>query len=190
MVGCGEPLDRRGKHALKCAVGPFRGVRHDSLRDFTARFHRLVTGHAAETEQRVPAWDRVNPRTGVLQEAVLDVATRDAVSGRLIFVDTTVTCAHSGYAPCQRARANKDGLAASNTVDDKRARYPPCGGELVPLAFEAGGRPADTTLSFVRGWGAASEGAERSEVIRFAWQQLSVLLQAGNADIILSAVGA
>ena len=100
-----------------------------------------------------------------------------------------MTCAHSGYAPCQRARANKDGLAASNAVDNKRARYPPSGGELVPLAFEAGGRPADTTLAFVRGWGAACEGAERSEMIRYAWQQCSVLLQAGNADIILSAVG-
>ena len=74
-------------------------------------------------------------------------------------------------------------------MDDKRARYPPAGGELVPLAFETGGRPADTTLAFVRSWGAASEGAERSEVIRYAWQQLSLLLQTGNAELILSAVG-
>ena len=66
---------------------------------------------------------------------------------------------------------------------------PPSGGELVPLAFEAGGRPADTTLAFVRGWGAACEEAERSEVVRYAWQQFSLLLQAGNADLILSAVG-
>ena len=74
-------------------------------------------------------------------------------------------------------------------MDVKRARYPPSGGELIPLAFEAGGRPADTTLAFVRGWGAAYEGTERSEVIRYAWQQLSCLLQTGNAEMILSAVG-
>ena len=60
---------------------------------------------------------------------------------------------------------------------------------MVPLAFESGGRPADTTLAFVRGWGAASEGAERSEIVRYAWQQLSILLQTGNAELILSAVG-
>jgi len=31
--------------------------------------------------------------------------------------------------------------------------------------------------------------AERAAVIRFAWQQYSVLLQSGNAEMILSAVG-
>ena len=81
------------------------------------------------------------------------------------------------------------GPCEHQAVDTKRARYPPSGGELVPLAFEAGGRPADTTLAFVRGWGAACEEAERSEVVRYAWQQFSLLLQAGNADLILSAVG-
>ena len=125
--------------------------RHNSLRDFCARFHQRLTGHAAVTEQRVPAWDRIHPSTGLLEQARLDVATRDAVHGRPIFVDTTVTCAHSGYLPCQRARAGRDGLAASNAVDKKRERYPPAGGELVPVAFEAGGRPADTTVAFVRG---------------------------------------
>ena len=188
-VVCGAALDPRGKHALKCEVGPCRNVRHNGLRDFCARFHQRVTGFVALTEQRVSAWDRINPRTGRLEEATLDVATRDAVHGRSIYVDTTVTCAHSGYEPCQRARANKDGLAASNAVDDKRARYPPSGGELVPVAFEAGGRPADTTVAFVRSWGARLEAAERSEVIRFAWQQLSLLVQTGNADLVLSAVG-
>ena len=135
------------------------------------------------------AWDRVNPRTGVMEEARLDVATRDAVNWRRIFVDTTVTCAHSDYEPRQRARADKCGLAASQAVDGKRLRYPPSGGELVPLAFEAGGRPAEETVSFVRSWGYGLDGAERSDEIRYAWQQYSTLLQAGNAEAILSAIG-
>ena len=33
----------------------------------------------------------VNPRTGLLEDAKLDVATRDAASGRKIFVDAMVT---------------------------------------------------------------------------------------------------
>ena len=103
-------------------------------------------------------------------------------------VDTT-TCAYNGYAPCQRARANKDGLAAVNAVNHKRARYPPSGGDLVPLAWEDGGRPAEETVAFVRTWGYGLPPGERSEVIRFAWQQLSALLQIGNAEIILSSRG-
>ena len=186
---CGEPLDARGKHALKCEVGPTREARHDGMRDFTVEFHPKVSGHVAAKEQRVTAWDRVNPRTGLLEEARLDVATRDAASGRKIFVDACVTCAHCGYEPRQRARAGKDGVAAADAVRGKRRRYPPSGGELVPLVFEAGGRPADETVAFVRSWGVDLPVAERSEVIRFAWQQYSSVLQSGNAEMILSAVG-
>jgi hypothetical protein len=186
---CNEPLDSRGKHAKKCEIGPCRTGRHDELKHFTAAFHRKVTGYVAVKEQRVSAWDRINPRTQVLEEAVLDVSTRDAASGRKIYVDVTVTCAHSGYQPTQRARANKDGVAASQAVSGKRQRYPPSGGELVPLAWEDGGRPAEETAAFVRSWGLLLPPEDRSEVIRHAWQQYSAILQAGNAEMILSALG-
>ena len=135
------------------------------------------------------AWDRVNPRTRVLEEARLDVATRDAATGRAIFVDASVTCAHSGYEPLQRARAGKDGVAAADAVRGKRIRYPPSGGELVPLVFEAAGRPAEETVAFVRSWGHELDPAERSRAIRYAWQQYSTVLQSGNAEMILSAIG-
>jgi hypothetical protein len=71
----------------------------------------------------------------------------------------------------------------------KRSRYPPSGGELVPLVFEAGGRPAEETVAFVRSWGLELDQAERSNVIRYAWQQYSTVLQSGNAEMILSATG-
>ena len=129
---CNEPLDSRGKHAKKCEIGPARNGRHNQLEHFTAAFHEKITGYVAAKEQRVSAWDRLNPRTQVLGEAVLDVATRDAASGRKIFVDVTVTCAHSEYQPRQRARANKDGAAAATAVQGKRERYPPLGGSLFP----------------------------------------------------------
>ena len=116
MCVCGQPLDSRGKHALKCQVGPTREARHDSLRDFTAEFHPKVSGYVACKEPCVVAWDRVDPRTGILEEARLDVATRDAASGHKIFGDACVTCAHSGYEPSQRARARKDGVAAAAAV--------------------------------------------------------------------------
>ena len=179
----------RGRHAIECEVGPTREARHDGIRDFTAEFHPKASGYVAVTEQRVTAWDRVNPRTGVLEEARLDVATRDAASGHKIFVDACVTCAHSGYEPSQRARARKDGVAAAAAVRGKRCRYPPSGGELVPLVFEAGGRPADETVAFVRSWASEADEAERARIIRYAWQQYSNVLQSGNAEMILSAVG-
>ena len=186
---CGVPLDGRGKHCLKCDIGPTRVARHDGMRDVTAELHPKITGYVACKEQRVTAWDRHNPRTGLLEEARLDVATRDAASGRKIFLDTCVTCAHCGFEPRQRARAKKDGVAAADAVRGKRRRYPPEGGELVPLIFEAGGRPAEETVAYVRSLGLELDSAERTQVMRLAWQQYSNVLQAGNAEMILSAVG-
>ena len=71
----------------------------------------------------------------------------------------------------------------------KRCRYPPHGGELVPLVFEAGGRPAEEMVAWVRSWGLELDDADRFKVIRYAWQQHSNVLQSGNAEMILSAVG-
>ena len=76
----------------------------------------------AVKEQRVSAWDRVNRSTGALEEARLDVATRDDVIGRPVFVDARVTCAHCGYGTRQRVPAGRDGAAASDAVRDKRRR--------------------------------------------------------------------
>ena len=121
------------------------------------------------------AWDRVDPNTGELEEARLDVATRDNVNGRPVYVDWSVTCEHSEYEPRRRARCNKDGLAATNMVDEKRDRYPPEGGELVPMVFETNGRPSDEAVAFVRAYGHGLPLADRRT------------LHAGNAEMVVSA---
>ena len=74
-----------------------------------------------------------------------------------------VTCAQSGYQPRQWARANKDGVAAADGVRMERRRYPPSGGELVPLVFEAAGRPSKETVAFVRSWALELDDAERAK---------------------------
>ena len=63
-------------------------------------------------------------------------------------------------------------LAAVDVVNEKRARYPPSGGELVPLAFEDGGRLAEETVCYVRSLVHGLPLGQRSEIIRYAWQQL------------------
>jgi len=68
-------------------------------------------------------------------------------------------------------------------------RYPSQGRELVPLVFEAGGGPAEETVNFVRSWALDLEDSERAGVIRYAWQMYSNVLQTGNAEMILSAIG-
>ena len=183
---CGQPLDTKGWHARKCGCGGSRDYRHDSLRDWHATWHTAHTGYAATTEKRVVAWDRQLPN-GELQEARLDVATRDPATAATIYVDWSVTCEHSDNLPRRTARANTDGLAAAQAVDRKRVRYPPAGGELVPAVLESGGRASDELVAFVRSYGQDLPEAERSTVIAEAWRQIHRTLAVGNAEMIPSA---
>jgi hypothetical protein len=185
---CNQLLDAKGWHARKCGTGSSRDARHNAMRDWHAPKHTELTGYAATTEKRVPAWDRFDARTGELEEARLDVATRDATTGNPIFVDWSITCEHSNYEPRRRARSNKDGLAATQMVSEKRSRYPPDHGELAPLVFESGGRPSDEAVAFIRGYGHGLAPAEKTDALSTVWRHLSRTLQTGNAEMLLSAI--
>ena len=65
-------------------------------------------------------------------------------------------------------------------------RYP--GPDLVPFAVEALGRPGRDAVAFLRSL-APPDPETRSVVLGAAWQALSVALQVGNAELLLSAAG-
>jgi hypothetical protein len=187
---CGAPLDPDGRHALTCEVGKARTHRHNRLRDWSAATHSACTGALAGTEQHVPQWDRVNPSSGLLEQAVLDVATRDPRDGRVLYIDTGVTCALSINWDRLQARANRDGAAATQYANAKHVRYPADqvpGATLAAFILETGGRPAQAVVSLMRYWGSQSSAPEQGASL--LWQQLSTALQLGNAESILSALG-
>ena len=150
--------------------------------------HTGLTGFAAATEQLVPAWDRVNQRTGLLEAAKLDVATTDLATGRPVYVDWMITCEFSENAPRRQARSNNDGVAAAAAVRAKRIRYPPSGGDLAPLVVETLGRPSDEAAEFIRAYGQCVDEAARGEVLGRVWRQLSHHLQRDDAEMLLSAI--
>ena len=132
----------------------------------------------------------------VREEAVLDVVTTDPSTGQVVFVDVTVTTACPDDAARLRSRARHDGRGAADAAADKRRRYDKAGANLVPMAFEDGGRPAEETVAFVRRCGAAADrvdpfraGSGGQPVVARLWQELSTLLQLGNAELVISANG-
>ncbi len=107
----------------------------------------------------------------------MDVVSSDARTGRPWFGDFVVKEAFSTDAATLRSRARRDGAAAADAAGEKRRRYALAGPALVPLPFEAGGRPGEDTIGFVRRCGAAwaaqheEEGAEKKLVTGRLWQE-------------------
>ena len=63
---------------------------------------------------------------------------------------------------------------------------------LFPLAFEVGGRPSQETIAFFKGWAIVEVGQWETadcHSMQMAWQQCSILLQLGTAEMLLSALG-
>ena len=176
---------------MTCEVGRSRVARHDRIRNWEANAEKSCRGIRPETEQRVPQWDRVNPRTNLLERAVLDVATRSPSTGELVYLDVRVACELSADPERMRARARRDGAAASAGAADKRLRYPEgrAPGALVPFVVECGGRPSDEAAAWMRALGAAASETDASISTATLWQQLATELQLGNAEMILSAIG-
>ena len=96
-------------------------------------------GLPATTEQRVPQWDRVNPVSGRTEEAKLDIATSEPLTGAPLYFDFVVYTAHSDNQARLRALARTDGKAAADAAAEKRRRYEAAGPSLTPLPLEAGG---------------------------------------------------
>ena len=172
---------------MLCKVGGGVDRRHDAIRDWLAGLIRSLTGQAAMVEQFVPRWDRVVrvDGTDTIERAKLDVAFNNC-HGQRVYLDVVVPTAGSTNPETVRSRAARDGAAAARAADGKRVRYP--GPDLVPFAVEALGRPGRDAIAFLRSL-APSEPEARSAALGAAWQSLSVVLQVGNAELLLSAAG-
>ena len=81
----------------------------------------------------------------------------------------------------------RSGAAAARAEDGKRLRYP--GPSLVPFALEALGRPGQSAIAYLRSL-APTEPHARSKWLGSTWQTLSVLLQTGNAKLLVTAANA
>jgi len=186
---CGQPLDD-GHPPVLCHVGGGMERGHNLARDWLAQFIQDQTGELVHVEQLVPAWHR-KLRDGTTKMAQLDVSC--TVHAQRTHVDLAFTTAlsekarHDGRE--RAARANDDGRAASQSVRDKRARYPPGdnpGEALVPFVLEALGRPSPEAAAFLRAV-APVDRAQRAVVLARAWQALSIITQTRLAELYISA---
>ena len=70
---CGWGLDAGLIHAMTCSSGPYRVARHNRIRDFIARWLRVVADVPVLTEQFLPVWDIPAEGDRPLRRAKLDI---------------------------------------------------------------------------------------------------------------------
>ena len=88
----------------------------------------------------------------------------------------------------QGARPPRPGAAARARESAKHRRYPagPDRPQLIPLAYETGGRAGAEAEAFLREVCVASGDVTRSEAIQSLRQRIAVALQRGNAGLLLA----
>ena len=124
-------------------------------------------------------------RVQKVERAKLDVAGE----GRRAYADVAVTSAATTSADNLAKRARTDGSAASDMVRSKQSKYPPDRSPatpMVPFVVEALGRLSPEAHALL-GAVAPADKKVRSQVLRTAKQTLSVLVQTGLAELLLSA---
>ena len=204
-------MDARDLHAATCDIGGGVVQGHNAIRDWLAEWLERMTGRKTGTEAFVPAWDKPlfdaqgqpvwevdaqgqpvldaqGRRVQKVQKARLDVTYIDG-DGRRCYVDVAVTSAATTAAAALAARAGTDGAAAADTARSKRTKYPPAKSPhtpLVPFVVEALGRLSPEAHGLL-GAAAPEDKQVRSQVLRTAKQTLSVLVQTGLAEQLLSA---
>ena len=131
---CGVTMDEPCRHPSQCGAGPNTLRTHNALSEVVRQL-AVREGAFADKEQRVPDLYHVDPTSGAVVEAILDVVISWPGSGIVHRVDVTVRCPYAArYAATSHSRS---AVAADKGDEDKRVRY---GDEVMPLTFESLGR--------------------------------------------------
>ena len=175
-----------GIHAMSCNVGPGWITRHTNICQAWRNFLRDRLGAwAVEEEQYIEEWNEVK-EDGSIEHAKLDLVLQMPSRGR-VALDISVTEAATATNLSGSTRPPRPGAAARNREREKHTRYPlkTSAPELIPIVYEAGGRPGQAAEAFLRSIVAHDD--ERAAVLEDLRQRIAVALQRGNAALLLSA---
>ena len=170
---------------MSCNVGPGWITRHTNV---CRAWRSLLRDHLGEwavaEKQYIEAWSKTKP-AGSAEHAKLDFVIQVPWRGRLA-LDISVTEAAAATNLGGSSRPPRPGAAAKTREREKHVRYPSQASapELIPIVYEAGGRPGREAEAFLRAMVANDD--DRAIVLEDLHQRVAVALR-GNAALLLSA---
>ena len=139
---CGRTLDQWLRHVWHCKTGAARLRIHRALQMTLMRELRQSGGHV-DVERAMPSMATIHP-DGTIEESIMDVTVWWPGTTAWFGIDVTIRYAGaSRYYGADR----KAGTAAAAAEREKHRRY---GRDVLPLAFEAGGRLGELSLLTLR----------------------------------------
>ena len=179
-------MDRGLRHVWHCQTGVARLRIHNAIAGTAANDLRAAGGHV-DVERAMPAMAKFLP-DGTVEEAIMDVTAW--WPGALEWYGVDVTVRYAGATRYSGA-PRRAGQAANAAEREKHRRY---GRDVLPLAFEAGGRlgPASMrALQRLADAAAASSGGLLNRTALLAkWRRhLEGALLFASADAMLCALG-
>ena len=174
-----------GIHAMSCNIGPGWITRHTNIcRAWLSLLRDRLGEWAVGEEQYIEAWNKMK-RDGSIEHAKLDLVVQVPWRGR-VALDISVTEAATATNLGGSSRPPRPGAAAKTREREKHTRYPPLAStpELIPIVYEAGGRPGREAGAFLCTMVASDD--DRAMVLEDLRQRVAVALQRGNAALLLS----
>ena len=177
--------DRFGDHAVGCASQGERIARHNHLRD--------ALYHTAQSANMGPLREERALLPGGNGERPADVLLPNAAGGRHQAIDVCVVS--SLQAQLVDRAAVEPGHALAHRYHQKMTKYSDAclaeGIVFTPAPFEVLGGVHEATASLIQRLGQAlarASGQEEGTVTRHLFGHMSILLQKGNASLILSRI--
>jgi len=191
---CGIALDQDASHAVGCIVGGAITNTSAAICRCIAAAHRQA-GLQTAMEVVVPAWQRPAKRPDApAEDGRVDIEMWGAQAEATTFIDVTIRSAVADRY-LRAGSSERPGVAAEVAIAEKLRRYPAVAeATLTPLAWEAHGRAAPATETYLEGLAARAASRDRDLAVPspqwvMVWRRrISSILARGLSRPIVSAL--
>ncbi len=178
--GC--KLDVYGNHLLGCKDGPFKIYRHNHFKECTQSLARLAGFCVIDEDRRL---NNIPSQANNRAKQIIPDFTISSTTSPQVAYDVTIIQPQTG------PNANNIDLAEKKKIRKYTAALDHHNVAFTPLVADVYGQLSKHTITFVKRMSrliAEKNGGSSSVIANFYFCKLSIIIQSGNADLILDKI--